>query len=102
MPGAVSLHPEDTGAKDFADTAAVMAGLDLVVSVDTSIAHLAGALGKKTWILLPHLGTDWRWMRGRDDTPWYPSARLFRQPGLGAWEPVVEGVLAAARQEISG
>lgn len=98
LPGAISLLPEDTGARDFAETAAVMAGLDLVISVDTSGAHLAGALGLPTWILVPHIGADWRWMRGRDDTPWYPTAQLFRQPEEGGWDPVVEAIV----QEISG
>ncbi|HEY8574101.1 FkbM family methyltransferase [Phenylobacterium sp.] len=102
LPGAVSLLPEDTGAADFADTAAIVASLDLVISVDTSVAHLAGALGKPVWILLPHIGTDWRWMRGRDDSPWYPTARLFRQSEQGGWAATVQAVLAAASREISG
>lgn len=86
LPGVVvSLHPEDSGARDFADTAALMAGLDLVVSVDTSIAHLAGALGKRAFVLTPGFGTDWRWMQGRDDSPWYPSLTLFRGRADGGW-----------------
>jgi len=82
---------------DFADTAAAMAELDLIISVDTSIAHLAGALGKPIWILLPYV-PDWRWMLDRDDSPWYPTARLFRQPKPGDWDSVV----ATVRQELAG
>ncbi len=73
---------------DFADTAALVANLDLVISVDTSTAHLAGALDKPVWIL-NRFDTCWRWMLERSDTPWYPSARLFRQPALGDWDSVM-------------
>ena len=73
---------------DFADTAAIIAHLDLVISVDTSVAHLAGAMGKPVW-LLDRFNTDWRWLLNRTDSPWYPSMRIFRQPTLGDWEPVV-------------
>jgi tetratricopeptide (TPR) repeat protein len=73
---------------DFADTAAVMAELDLVISSDTSVAHLAGALGKPVWVLLQYVA-DWRWLRERSDNPWYPTARLFRQPRIDDWESVV-------------
>lgn len=73
---------------DFADTAAIMANLDLVVTVDTSVAHLAGALGRPVWVLLP-FAPDWRWLLGREDSPWYPTMRLFRQPALGVWGPVI-------------
>lgn len=73
---------------DFADTAARIAGLDLVIAVDTAVVHLAGALGKPCWILLS-TDPDWRWMRDRADSPWYPTVRLFRQPSLGDWSPVV-------------
>ena len=73
---------------DFADTAALVDNLDLVISVDTSTAHLAGALNKPVWIL-NRLDTCWRWMLEREDTPWYPSAHLFRQPSLGDWDTVI-------------
>jgi tetratricopeptide (TPR) repeat protein len=79
--------------RDFAETAALMATLDLVVSVDTSIAHLAGAMGLPLWVMLPHLA-DWRWLDGREDSPWYPTARLFRQPRPDDWRGVAEGVAA--------
>jgi hypothetical protein len=74
---------------EFADTAALVDVLDLVISVDTSVAHLAGALGRPVWILLPFC-PDFRWMLGREDTPWYPSARLLRQAGPGDWASVFE------------
>jgi tetratricopeptide (TPR) repeat protein len=73
---------------DFADTAAFMENLDLVVSVDTSVVHLAGALGKPVWVLLPFV-PDWRWMLDREDSPWYPTMKLFRQPSAGDWESVI-------------
>jgi tetratricopeptide (TPR) repeat protein len=78
----------DGAFRDFADTAAAIALLDVVVSVDTAVAHLAGALGKPVIVLLPH-AADFRWMRGRDDTPWYPTARLLRQPAFGDWDSVI-------------
>lgn len=81
---------------DFADTAAVVANLDLVICVDTAIAHLAGALGKPCWVLLPDYKTDWRWMADRTDSPWYPGTmRLFRQPRMGDWNSVVGEVVVA-------
>ena len=83
----------------FADTAALIAQLDLVIAVDTSVAHLAGALGKPLWLLLP-TAPDWRWLTGRDDSPWYPSARLFRQGETRAWGPVVTRVRAALQEMI--
>ncbi|MGN6578933.1 MAG: tetratricopeptide repeat protein [Bordetella sp.] len=79
---------------DYADTAALVSGLDLVISVCTSVAHLAGALGKPVWIPL-HYDSCWRWLLGREDSPWYPTARLFRQPAFGAWEPVMAQLAAA-------
>jgi len=78
--------------KDFGETAAVMSLLDLVISSDTAPVHLAGALGRPVWILLRHV-PDWRWLLDRDDSPWYPSARLFRQPVAGDWESVVAKVI---------
>jgi ADP-heptose:LPS heptosyltransferase len=81
--------------RDFADTAAVISLLDLVVSADTSVVHLAGALGRPVWVLLP-FSPDFRWLLGREDSPWYPTARLFRQPRFGDWE----SVLARVRDEL--
>jgi Flp pilus assembly protein TadD len=78
---------------DLAETAALCEQLDLVISVDTSIAHLAGALGRPTWVLLPH-NPDWRWMLNRADSPWYPTARLYRQPAPSDWGSVLGGVAA--------
>jgi ADP-heptose:LPS heptosyltransferase len=72
----------------FSDTAALVSQLDLVISVDTSVAHLAGALAKPVWILLPY-AVDFRWLAGRSDSPWYPTAQLFRQPAFGDWESAV-------------
>jgi tetratricopeptide (TPR) repeat protein len=77
----------------FADTAAVIEALDLVLTVDTSVAHLAGAMGKPCWIMLAY-APDWRWLLQRSDTPWYPSVRLFRQPAPDAWEALAEEVAA--------
>ena len=74
--------------QDFSDTAALCDLVDLVISVDTSVAHLAGALAKPTWILLPY-APDWRWMLDRDDSPWYPSVRLYRQGNDRSWLPVL-------------
>jgi hypothetical protein len=80
---------------DFADLAAVVEQLDLVVTVDTALAHLAGALGRPCWVLLPWYRTDWRWLTGRSDSPWYPSVRLFRQPAFGDWEGAIAAVVRA-------
>lgn len=82
--------------RDFADTAALVGKLDLVICVDTSIAHLAGALGKPVWLLLA-FAADWRWLLNRSDSPWYPSMRLFRQPRAGDWESVFAEVRAELR-----
>lgn len=83
---------------DFADTAALIENLDLVISVDSAVAHLSGALGKRCWLLLPDYKTDWRWLAGRSDTPWYPGVmRLFRQPRPGDWSAVVAQLCGALR-----
>ncbi len=90
---------EHIGAElgDFADTAGALLALDLVVSVDTAVAHLAGALGHPVLLLLP-FAPDWRWLLARDDSPWYPSARLFRQPALDDWPSVIARVATALRE----
>ena len=86
--------------EDLADAAAIVANLGLVISVDTSIAHLAGAMGKPVWILL-HKSPDWRWLLNREDSPWYPTARLFRQSILGNWQDVVERVKRELRELVA-
>lgn len=86
----------DDGPDAFVDTAAITANLDLVITSDTSIAHLAGALGRPVWVVLRHV-PDWRWMLDRADSPWYPTARLFRQLQPGDWGEVFERVAAAVR-----
>ena len=80
--------------EDFADTAALVELMDLVITIDTSVAHLAGAMGKDVWILLP-FNPDWRWLLDRTDSPWYRSAKLFRQPGIGDWESVILDIKTA-------
>jgi tetratricopeptide (TPR) repeat protein len=85
--------------RDFADTAAIISLLDVVISVDTAVAHLAGAMGKPVVILLPY-AADFRWMRHRDDTPWYPTAKLFRQPAFGDWDSVIVRLRAELQQLI--
>jgi len=77
--------------KDFSDTAALIGTLDLVITVDTATAHLAGALGKPVW-LLNRFDSCWRWLLEREDTPWYPSMRIYRQPTLGDWDSVIQRV----------
>jgi hypothetical protein len=78
--------------RNFADSAALIHHMDVVITVDTAVAHLSGALGRPTWIPLNWYGTDWRWLLNRDDNPWYPSARLFRQPKLGEWASVTDKI----------
>jgi tetratricopeptide (TPR) repeat protein len=83
--------------EDFADTAAIVANLDLVISVDTSVAHLAGAMGKPLWVILGN-APDWRWFLDREDSPWYPTARLFRQSTHGSWQDLVDRLERELRQ----
>jgi hypothetical protein len=85
---------------DFSDTAGLVSQLDLVISVDTSVAHLAGALGKPVWVLLPFI-PDWRWLLDREDSPWYPTARLFRQCETRRWDGVIERVQTALREFVA-
>ncbi len=97
----LAAHPEipDLGAElsDFAETAAVIRNLDLVVTIDSAVAHLAGSLGAPVWVMMPR-PADWRWMNDRTDTPWYPSMRLFRQPAPGDWDGVFRELTAALRE----
>jgi hypothetical protein len=102
--GVAAVHDLGPALTDWADTAAAVAALDLVVTVDTAVAHLAGALARPTWLLLP-FAPDWRWLLERDHSPWYPTLRLFRQPRPGDWPAVVRsvaGALAAAAGGGSG
>jgi Flp pilus assembly protein TadD len=95
-PAGMRLFDPSPWIEDLADTAALLSTLDLVISVDTAVAHLAGALGIPCWVLLPHHKTDWRWLTDREDSPWYPGTmRLFRQPGPEDWTQVIEAVAAA-------
>jgi hypothetical protein len=90
------LHDWTDELLDFGDTAALIEGLDLVISVDTAVAHLAGALARPVWLLNRSDGvTDPRWLRGRADCPWYPTMRIFRQPVFGDWAAVIAAVRAA-------
>ncbi|MEO7402134.1 MAG: hypothetical protein ABIU95_00530, partial [Burkholderiales bacterium] len=98
LPG---LHDPTTGIDDYADTAALVGELDLVISVCTSVAHIAGSVGCPTWVLLA-ANADWRWLAERDDSPWYPSIRLFRQAARGDWPGVIDRVVAALPDFASG
>lgn len=91
------LVRHEAALSDFAETASLLALMDLVVTIDTSVAHLAGAIGRPIWIILRR-NPDWRWLVARDDSPWYPTARLFRQGRAGGWEAVVETVRAALQR----
>jgi hypothetical protein len=95
LPTELNLLDFTADLKDLADTAAAMMSLDVVISVDTSLAHLAGAIGRPVWTLLP-FHADWRWMVNRSDSPWYPTMRLFRQPAPLDWA----GVMRAVREEL--
>jgi tetratricopeptide (TPR) repeat protein len=100
----LSEHPElftdwSASLTDFTETAALIDNLDLVITVDTSVAHLAGAMGKPTWVLLP-FAPDWRWLLNREDTPWYPSMRLFRQSAPGDWSDTLKAVADALRASV--
>jgi len=102
----LAQHPEvrqhQHELHDFSDTAALIECLDLVISVDTSVAHVTGAMGKPVWILLPFV-PDYRWMVDRDDSLWYPTARLFRQSAIGDWTGAINGVISALEQtSVSG
>jgi len=89
----------DDELKDFSDTAALIFNLDLIISVDTSVAHLAGAMAKPLWILLPFI-PDWRWLLDRDNSPWYPTARLFRQDNTRSWDKVIAHIRGALHDYI--
>jgi hypothetical protein len=91
--------PADTTAEALLDTAAAMRNLDLVIAVDTSVAHLAGALGVPVWVAMP-LACDWRWLLDREDTPWYPTMRLFRQRELGEWDDVIARMAEALGERV--
>jgi len=99
LPRDVCVQDGSSGERDLAETAALMATLDLVITTDTCIAHLAGAMGKPVWILLPHLA-DWRWMEATARTPWYPTARLFRQRAAGDWAEVLQRVMGELRARV--
>ena len=100
-PAGLALFDPTANLGDFADTAALIANLDLVISVDTSVAHLAGALGRPVWLLSRFDGC-WRWLLDRADSPWYPTLRLFRQPTPGDWDSVVMAVRAALLDRLRG
>ena len=90
----------DSGPDAFLDTAGAMMSCDLVITSDTAVAHLAGALGVKTWVALKYV-PDWRWFMDRTDSPWYPSMRLFRQQAIGDWVGVFERMESALREELA-
>jgi hypothetical protein len=96
-PAGMSLVSLSDEIEDFEDTAAIFMLLDTLVSVDSSPVHLAGALGRPAWVMLPFM-PDWRWLLGRNDSPWYPSMRLFRQPAPGQWGPVLQSIAAELRK----
>ena len=93
------INLDDFGIKGFSDTAAIIEHLDLVIAVDTSVAHLAGAMGKEIWVLIPY-NADWRWLENRSDSPWYPTMKLFRQKKIQEWKPIFESVNEEIQQKI--
>jgi hypothetical protein len=95
------IYDAESWLNDFTETAGLIHELDLVITVDTGVAHLAGAMGKPVWLLLPFT-PDWRWMLGREDSPWYPTMRLFRQPAPKDWGSVIEHVKLELRKFIRG
>jgi ADP-heptose:LPS heptosyltransferase len=96
VPAGMHLIDYTADLADFADTAALIENLDLVISTDTSVPHLAGALGKEVWLLIS-ASADWRWLIGRQDSPWYPTMRIFRQRTLGDWtEPIAAAAVELA------
>src|SRR3954447_13372263 len=96
FPGMADLSADLT---DFGETAALIGNLDLIITVDTAVGHLAGALGKPAWILIPK-AADWRWLLEREDSPWYPSVRLFRQHKPGDWDEPLRRLRAALGEEL--
>jgi hypothetical protein len=96
--GRAPLFNVSADVRDFADTAAILNELDLLITVDTSVAHLAGAMGRPVWLMLPY-APDWRWLLSRSDSPWYPSFRLFRQDKADDWEGVASRVAAALMEQ---
>jgi ADP-heptose:LPS heptosyltransferase len=101
LPDGVVLHDVSGRMADWADTAGLIMGLDLVITVDTAVAHLAGALGRPVW-MLNRFDSCWRWFLGRDDTPWYQTMRLFRQASRGDWAEVIGRVRYALARRASG
>lgn len=95
-PPGMSLLSLSDEIQDFDDTAAILSLIDTLISVDSSPVHLAGALGRPAWVLLPFMPC-WRWLLQRDDSPWYPSLRLFRQPAYGQWQAVIQNVALALK-----
>lgn len=98
LEGHAAVHDFGAEITDFADTAAIAGEMDLVISVDTAVAHLAGALALPVWILLSYIG-DWRWRDGRSDTPWYPTAKLYRQKDINDWAEVIARVVGDLKRE---
>src|SRR5206468_6769487 len=94
LPPGLPIVDHAANLTDFADTAALVSQLDLLITIDTAAAHLAGALGKPAWVLLP-FSPDWRWLLNRSDCPWYPSLRLFRQPAPAQWSQPLQQVRQA-------